>query len=111
MPSPDLPPMLSFVAPSGTGKTTMVAEVIARLAAERDPSLHRSTVYRTLDALGELGVVDHVHLGHSGAVYHFADDGDLHVVCSSCEQVAHVDPAVLTEAVARIDAACRALKA
>ncbi len=78
------------------------ADTVARLAAERDPSLHRSTVYRTLDALAELGVIDHVHLGHSGAVYHFVDDGDLHVVCQSCEAVVHVDPEVLDAAAAAI---------
>lgn len=78
--------------------THPTADTIARLAAERDPSLHRSTVYRTLDALAELGVIDHVHLGHSGAVYHFVDDGDLHVVCQSCEAVVHVDPGVLDHA-------------
>lgn len=78
------------------------ADTIARLAAEDDPSLHRSTVYRTLDALTELGVIDHVHLGHSGAVYHFADEGDLHVVCQACEAVVHVDPEVLRTAATAI---------
>ncbi len=78
------------------------ADTIARLAAEQDPSLHRSTVYRTLDALADLEVIDHVHLGHSGAVYHFADASDLHVVCQSCGAVTHVDPEVLDAAAAAI---------
>lgn len=34
MPSTILPPMVSFVAPSGTGKTTLVAAVIGRLAKD-----------------------------------------------------------------------------
>ncbi len=34
LPVTDLPPMISFVAPSGTGKTTLVEGVIARLCAQ-----------------------------------------------------------------------------
>ncbi|MEO7837383.1 MAG: Fur family transcriptional regulator [Acidimicrobiales bacterium] len=48
------------------------------------PDVHESTVYRFLEELERLGVVDHVHLGHGPAVYHFADDVHHHLVCESC---------------------------
>jgi Fe2+ or Zn2+ uptake regulation protein len=58
-------------------------------------------VYRTLDALSELGVIQHLHLGHGGTAYHLADDDHDHVhaqcrVCGSVEDL----PANLLDGVA-----------
>lgn len=64
-----------------------------RLTAEvrtRQPDVHESTVYRFLDELEHLGVVDHVHLGHGPAVYHFAEDAHHHLVCEKCGEVIEV---------------------
>lgn len=71
------------------------ADDLAATVAKTHPSVHKSTIYRTLDALTELGVVDHVHLGHGRAVYHLAGDNDLHLLCDTCGAVAHVRPEVL----------------
>lgn len=54
------------------------------------PDVHLSTVYRTLEALERLGVVDHTHLGHGRAVYHLADEAHQHLVCEVCETVLEV---------------------
>ncbi len=60
------------------------------------PAVHRSTVYRTLDALEQAGVVEHVHLGHGRAVYHLTDDRHHHLVCDRCGAVVQVPEAVVT---------------
>jgi Fe2+ or Zn2+ uptake regulation protein len=52
--------------------------------------VHESTVYRFLDELERLGVVDLVHLGHGAAVYHFTDDTHHHLVCDQCGAVVEV---------------------
>ena len=54
------------------------------------PDVHLSTIYRSLDSLEELGIVDHVHLGHGRAVYHLADDAHQHLVCEVCGSVIEV---------------------
>ena len=48
--------------------------------------MHRASVYRTLEALCEMGVVQHVHTGHGGAAYHLIEDDDvhLHAQCRQC---------------------------
>lgn len=62
------------------------------------PEIHRSTVYRTLDALSDAGVVDHVHLGHGGAAYFLVDsDERLYVVCSECDAIAQVELSIMDE--------------
>lgn len=59
------------------------------------PGVHRSTVYRTLDALEQAGVVEHVHLGHGRAVYHLTDDRHHHLVCDRCGAVVQVPEEVV----------------
>ena len=59
----------------------VTAEVLTARVQASQPDVHESTVYRFLDELERLGVVDHVHLGHGPAVYHLASDAHHHLVC------------------------------
>lgn len=53
-----------------------------------EPTLNRSTVYRTLQVLQDLGLITHAHLGSGAPVYHLADDPPhVHLVCLSCQRV------------------------
>ena len=60
------------------------------------PDVHESTVYRFLDDLERLGVVDHVHLGHGPAVYHLSSDPHHHLVCEACGMVVEVPETIFT---------------
>lgn len=71
------------------------AEDLALRLQREHPELHLATVYRTLGTLGELGLVQHVHLGHGPAVYHLAEHHHGHVQCSGCGRVFGVDHAVI----------------
>lgn len=73
----------------------VTAEEIAAAVQARFPSVNLSTVYRTLEALEELRVVDHVHLGHGRAVYHLTDESHQHLFCEHCERVQEVPIAKL----------------
>jgi Fe2+ or Zn2+ uptake regulation protein len=68
----------------------LTAEQIATTVQARFPSVNLSTVYRTLEALEELRVVDHIHLGHGRAVYHLTDESHQHLFCEACERVEEV---------------------
>jgi Fur family ferric uptake transcriptional regulator len=70
------------------------AEEIAALVQADHPDVHVSTIYRNLDALEQLGVVEHTHLGHQPAVYHV---GALHqhLVCEVCGRVIDVPITIL----------------
>jgi Fe2+ or Zn2+ uptake regulation protein len=65
----------------------VTADDLAEAVQRSHPDVHRSTIYRTLDALEALGVVDHVHLGHGRAVYHLLDEPHQHLVCEACGYV------------------------
>lgn len=70
--------------------THLSAEDLAKRIQLRLPDVHLSTIYRTLDALEAVGVVDHVHLGHGRAIYHLSSDIHQHLVCEVCSSVTEV---------------------
>lgn len=75
----------------------VTAEVLTARVQESQPDVHESTVYRFLDELERLGVVDHVHLGHGPAVYHLSSDAHHHLVCDKCGAVEEVPESVFAE--------------
>ncbi len=83
------------------------AEEIVTAVAARDEAVHRTSVYRTLEALTGLGVVQHVHLSHGSTAYHLVqDDRDhLHLQCASCRAIQDVPLDVLLDAAGSIERA------
>ena len=73
------------------------ADDLAAAVQPQVPEVHQSTVYRCLEALERLGVVDHTHLGHGRAVYHLTDseeEAHNHLVCEACGIVIEVPDAL-----------------
>lgn len=63
-------------------------EAIAEMVRKTNPVINLSTVYRNLETLENVGLVQHTHLGHGGATYHAAEVIEhLHLVCSKCGSV------------------------
>ena len=60
------------------------------------PDIHLSTIYRCLETLEELEVVDHIHMGHGRAVYHLADEKHQHLMCEVCGAVIEVPDSVFS---------------
>ena len=77
--------------------THVTADELAATVQEQLPDVHLSTIYRTLERLEELDVIEHVHLGHGRAVYHLADERHHHLVCDECGWVTALPPELLTD--------------
>jgi Fur family ferric uptake transcriptional regulator len=73
----------------------VTADDVAAMVQADHPDVHLSTVYRTLEALERLGIVDRVGLGPGGAVYHLTDHVHHHLVCEECGSVTEVPASVL----------------
>ena len=82
----------------------VTAEALTARVQAVQPDVHESTVYRFLDELERLGVVDHVHLGHGPAVYHLAADAHHHLVCDGCGAVEEVPDEVFADLRGRLQA-------
>ena len=64
-----------------------------------------STVYRTLELLEELGLVQHAHLGHGASTYSVTSDDDhVHLVCRHCGGIEEAPPSVVGPVVAELAA-------
>jgi Fur family ferric uptake transcriptional regulator len=80
------------------------AEELATRVQAQHPDVHLSTVYRTLEAFEEAGLVTHVHLGHSPSTYHLVGQAHHHAVCRACGRVVEVPADVLDSAAERLHA-------
>ena len=73
------------------------AAILARIE-EMGATADQSTVYRTLEALEDAGLITHAHLGHRAAVYHLAEEPPhQHLVCDGCGVTLAVHPGDLSE--------------
>ncbi|MDJ0925077.1 MAG: Fur family transcriptional regulator [Acidimicrobiia bacterium] len=78
------------VIASRHGQHLTAATIVDDLRSD-EVKIDQSTVYRTLDALEEAGLLVHSHLGHGPAVYHLPSEAaHQHVVCSECGATATV---------------------
>ncbi len=87
----------------------LTVEDVHRAAAVADPTLHLSSVYRTLEALCQLGVVQHIHLGHGATAYHLSaiHGTHLHAQCARCGAVLDLPGDLLDDVAARLAAELR----
>lgn len=63
------------------------ASEIHRLARRKAPRVSLSTVYRTINVLKEVGVIEEVHLGGEHRRYEIKGEGHHHIICQGCGKV------------------------
>jgi Fur family transcriptional regulator, ferric uptake regulator len=66
------------------------AEELAAEVRAHAPDVHLSTVYRNLEELQRLGVIDGTRLGDGPATYHLASAAHGHLVCEKCGSMTEV---------------------
>ncbi|MFC7491129.1 MULTISPECIES: Fur family transcriptional regulator [unclassified Knoellia] len=79
-------------------------EIVEAVSVKAGPPMALSTVYRSLEALQELGLVTHTHVDHRVPSYHLAGHAThIHVVCRECGSVDEAPAEVASEFVARLE--------
>ena len=72
-------------------KKHITPEEIHRQVSARFPEVNKSTIYRTLEVLKKLDLVDETDLGGNKLYYHHADHGHHHhLVCQNCGQTIEI---------------------
>ncbi len=70
-------------------------EIYARVRVKY-PGINKSTVYRTLELLKEMGLVAETELGGERLYYHHAEKGHHHhLVCQKCGKIIDLDEDLL----------------
>lgn len=77
--------------------------VTAEELAERHDDIDLATVYRSLAQFEEVGVIDHVHLGHGPAAYRWAGNPTIAAVCAECGAVTDIPASELDALAKRLD--------
>lgn len=75
------------------------AEELAAEVRARAPDVHLSTIYRNLEELERLGVIDSTRLGSGPATYHLASATHGHLVCEKCGAMTEVPDEIFSELV------------
>lgn len=93
--------VLEAVGELGHGTPEEISTAVRRTAS----GVNISTVYRTLELLEELGLVQHTHLGHGAPTYSVAGSDDhVHLVCRVCEAVDEVPADLVADVVTQLSA-------
>jgi Fur family ferric uptake transcriptional regulator len=67
-------------------------EAIYLEVSRRFPSINRSTVYRTLQLLEQMGLISHAHVEEGSTRYHRAEEpAHMHLVCHSCGAIQEIE--------------------
>ena len=82
---------------AGTGHRS--AEELAAEVRALAPDVHLSTIYRNLEELERLGIVDSTRLGSGPATYHLASAVHGHLLCETCGSMTEVPDEIFTELV------------
>jgi Fur family ferric uptake transcriptional regulator len=88
---------------AGTHEHLTVDDIANRLH-EAHPSIAPSTVYRTLEALQDWGMVEKVHRGRGATFFHLAQTHQ-HIVCEVCGSVSDIPAHELADLEQRLLAA------
>lgn len=98
--APDAAAALRAAGHRVTRQRTTVLEAVAELGHATPEQIHSSvadvadlsTVYRTLELLEEIGLVQHTHLGHGSPTWSLVEGHThLHLVCGACGGLDEVD--------------------
>ena len=74
------------------GRGHLDADEVYRRAREKEPRLSLSTVYRSLQKLKELGLVDELHFDENHHHYEVKSTSEHHhLMCLNCGQVIEID--------------------
>jgi Fe2+ or Zn2+ uptake regulation protein len=83
------------------------AESVYRRAKAKDGTVHRATVYRTLNRLKKLGLVDELDLMHVSGERHYYEIRPstlhIHLVCTACKRVEEPDEAFWDDLKRRVE--------
>ena len=63
-----------------------------KLSLKKDKNIDLATVYRTLELLENINLIEHSHQVHGSGLYFVKDvHSNIHIVCESCGDISDLD--------------------
>jgi Fur family ferric uptake transcriptional regulator len=85
--------VLEVLVAAGDGHLS--ADELTRRVRADHPAIHLSTIYRTLEALAEAGLLTPAPFADQPTTYHLRADVHHHAVCTDCGATINLPPSVL----------------
>ena len=78
--------ILSILENSGHEHFTV--EKLHQLSTKKDKNIDLATVYRTLELLESIDIVEHLHQAHGSGIYYLKSENDNnHIICDLCKSI------------------------
>ena len=69
-----------------------VKQLHQKINSRSKSNIDRTTIYRTLEALEELGLLQHSHIPHKPAIYFLNNNNqNVHLICEMCDKIVDVE--------------------
>ncbi|MDQ3227502.1 MAG: transcriptional repressor [Chloroflexota bacterium] len=88
------PQRLVILGTLSPGAHLSADDVFARVETHL-PGVNRSTVYRTLELFGDLGLISVTDLGGGARVFELIDEPHHHLICHRCGAILELDDALV----------------
>ena len=81
-----------------SGHKHFTVDELHKLSLKKDKNIDLATVYRTLELLEKINLIEHSHQVHGSGLYFVKDvHSNIHVVCDSCGKINDIDERTSSE--------------
>ena len=71
-----------------SGHEHFTVEKLHQLSTKKDKNIDLATVYRTLELLESIDIVEHLHQAHGAGIYYLKSENDNnHIICDLCKSI------------------------
>ena len=75
-----------------SGHKHFTVEELHKLSLKKDKNIDLATVYRTLELLERINLIEHSHQVHGSGLYFVKDvHSNIHIVCEPCGDISDLD--------------------
>ena len=74
-----------------SGHAHFTVDEIYKKVIKQNTNIDLATVYRTLELLGEIGIIAHLHQAHGSGIYFLKNnENTMHIICINCNKILDV---------------------
>lgn len=71
-----------------SGHAHFTVDKLYKKVTKKSSEVDLATVYRTLELLGQIGLIAHLHQAHGSGIYFLRNEENImHLICMSCERI------------------------
>jgi len=71
-----------------SGHAHFTVDELYKKVTKKSSEVDLATVYRTLELLGQIGLIAHLHQAHGSGIYFLRNEENImHLICMSCERI------------------------